>query len=100
MKIGFIINDLTSMNLEKDTSVYLMKEAYKRGNQVFAFDSKDITHKESAIFAECKKCMLIRKQNMHAKLLIALSKKELSEIEKCQYLMDSCNKICLSGVRH
>ena len=55
MKIGFIINDLTSMNLEKDTSVYLMKEAYKRGNQVFAFDSKDITHKESAIFAECKK---------------------------------------------
>ena len=47
-----------------------------------------------------KKCMLIRKQNMHAKLLIALSKKELSEIEKCQYLMDSCNKICLSGVRH
>lgn len=55
MKIGFIINDLTSMNLEKDTSVYLMKEAYMRGNQVFAFDSKDITHKESALFAECKK---------------------------------------------
>ena len=30
MKIGFIINDLNSMNLEKDTSVYLMKEAHAR----------------------------------------------------------------------
>tara|TARA_B100000282_G_scaffold294590_1_gene272036 strand:+ start:734 stop:1669 length:936 start_codon:yes stop_codon:yes gene_type:complete len=55
MKIGFIINDLASMNLEKDTSVYLMKEANMRGNQVFAFDSKDVTHKETALFAECKK---------------------------------------------
>ena len=43
------------MNLEKDTSVYLMKEANMRGNQVFAFDSKDVTHKETALFAECKK---------------------------------------------
>ena len=55
MKIGFIINDLASMNLEKDTSVYLMKEANMRGNQVFAFDSKDVTHKETVLFAECKK---------------------------------------------
>ena len=55
MKIGFIINDLASMNLEKDTSVYLMKEANMRGNQVFAFDSKDVTHKETALFAKCKK---------------------------------------------
>jgi len=55
MKIGFIINDLASMNLEKDTSVYLMKEANMRGNQVFVFDSKDVTHKETALFAECKK---------------------------------------------
>ena len=55
MKIGFIINDLASMNLEKDTSVYLMKEANMRGNQVFAFDSKDVTHKGTALFAECKK---------------------------------------------
>lgn len=26
-----------------------------RGNQVFAFDSKDVTHKETALFAECNK---------------------------------------------
>ena len=32
-----------------------MKEANMRGNQVFAFDSKDVTHKETALFAECKK---------------------------------------------
>ena len=43
MKIGFIINDLNSMNLEKDTSVYLMKEAHARGDDIFAFDSKDVT---------------------------------------------------------
>ena len=55
MKIGFIINDLNSMNLEKDTSVYLMKEAHARGDDVFAFDSKDVTHKAFSLYANCKK---------------------------------------------
>ena len=55
MKIGFIVNDLTSMNLEKDTSVYLMKEAHARGDDVFAFDSKDVTHKATSLYANCKK---------------------------------------------
>ena len=55
MKIGFIINDLNSMNLEKDTSVYLMKEAHARGDDVFAFDSKDVTHKAISLYANCKK---------------------------------------------
>ncbi len=55
MKIGFIINDLNSMNLEKDTSVYLMKEAHARGDDVFAFDSKDVTHKATSLYANCKK---------------------------------------------
>ena len=55
MKIGFIINDLNSMNLEKDTSVYLMKEAHARGDDVFAFDSKDVPHKATSLYANCKK---------------------------------------------
>ena len=55
MKIGFIINDLNSMNLEKDTSVYLMKEAHAKGDDVFAFDSKDVTHKATSLYANCKK---------------------------------------------
>ena len=55
MKIGFIINDLNSMNLEKDTSVYLMKEAHARGDDIFAFDSKDVTHKATSLYANCKK---------------------------------------------
>ena len=54
MKIGFIINDLDSMNLEKDTSIYLMKEAHAKGNEVYAFDSKDVTHKKNALYADCK----------------------------------------------
>ena len=55
MKIGFIINDLHSMNLAKDTSVYLMKEAFMRGNEVFAFDATDVTHKNSSLYARCTK---------------------------------------------
>ena len=38
MKVGFIINDLDSMNLKKDTSVYLMKEAFDRDHEVRIFD--------------------------------------------------------------
>ena len=55
MKIGFIINDLNSMNLEKDTSVYLMKEAHARGDDVFAFDSKDVTHTKQLHYTQIVK---------------------------------------------
>ena len=55
MKIGFIINDLHSMNLEKDTSVYLMKEAFMRGHDIYAFDATDVTHKNSSLYANCTK---------------------------------------------
>ena len=55
MKIGFIVNDLHSMNLEKDTSIYLMKEAFMRGNEIYAFDATDVTHKNSNLYANCTK---------------------------------------------
>ena len=55
MRIGFIVNDLHSMNLEKDTSIYLMKEAFMRGNEIYAFDATDVTHKNSNLYANCTK---------------------------------------------
>lgn len=55
MKIGFIVNDLHSMNLEKDTSIYLMKEAFMRGSEIYAFDATDVTHKNSNLYANCTK---------------------------------------------
>ena len=55
MKIGFIINDLNSMNLEKDTSVYLMKEAHARGDDIFAacgqLKSKTEKRKKSLLYS-------------------------------------------------
>ena len=55
MKVAFIINDFDSMNLEKDTSVFLMNEAFKRGYDVFSFGVNDVTYKLNNIFAKCEK---------------------------------------------
>ena len=55
MKVAFIINDFDSMNLEKDTSVFLMNEAFKRGYDVFSFGVNDVTYKLNNLFAKCEK---------------------------------------------
>ena len=47
MKVAFIINDFDSMNLEKDTSIFLMNEAYNRGYEVFSFGVNEITYKSN-----------------------------------------------------
>ena len=55
MKVAFIINDFDSMNLEKDTSIFLMNEAYNRGYEVFSFGVNEVTYKSNNLFAECEK---------------------------------------------
>ena len=55
MKVGFIINDLDSMNLKKDTSVYLMKEAFGRDHEVRIFDVCDVTYKDNDLYADSSK---------------------------------------------
>ena len=55
MKVGFIINDLDSMDLKKDTSVYLMKEAFNRGYDVRIFDVCDVTFKDNDLYADSNK---------------------------------------------
>ena len=55
MKVAFIINDFNSMNLEKDTSIFLMNEAYNRGYEVFSFGVNEVTYKSNNLYAECEK---------------------------------------------
>ena len=44
MKVAFVINDFDSMNIEKDTSIFLMNEAYNRGYEVFSFGVNEVTY--------------------------------------------------------
>ena len=55
MKVGFIINDLDSMDLKKDTSAYLMKEAFNRGHEVRIFDVCNVTYKNDDLYADSSK---------------------------------------------
>ncbi len=51
MKAAFIINDFETMNLEKDTSIFLIKEAQKNNIDTYAFDTSDILVEDSKIKA-------------------------------------------------
>ena len=55
MKAAFIINDFKSMNLEKDTSIFLIKEAQKMDIATYAFDTSDILVKNGKVFVNSKK---------------------------------------------
>ena len=55
MKVAFVINDFDSMNIEKDTSIFLMNEAYNRGYEVFSFGVNEVTYKSNKLFAKCEK---------------------------------------------
>lgn len=51
MEVGFIVSNFVSINDKKDTSIYLMKEAFKRGHTVYFFDVSDVTFKQNSLFA-------------------------------------------------
>ena len=51
MEVGFIVSNFVSINDKKDTSIYLMKEAFKRGYTVYFFDISDVTFKQNSLFA-------------------------------------------------
>ncbi len=42
MKIAFIVDPLTSLKAYKDSSIFMMREAAKRGHQVFAFEPRHL----------------------------------------------------------
>ena len=67
MKVAFIINDFNSMNLEKDTSIFLMNEAYNQGYEVFSFGVNEVTYKSNNLYAECEKVNFPDQVYFHSK---------------------------------
>jgi glutathione synthase len=57
MKIAFIVDPLHKLKAVKDSSIFMMREAAKRGHDVFAFESKDMwttsSPSESPVLARC-----------------------------------------------
>ena len=84
MKVGFIINDFDTMNLEKDTSVFLMNEAFKRGYDVFSFGVNEVTYKSNNLFAKCEKV------NFPNPSLLSFSKKnaDLQHLDEFDYVIN------------
>tara|TARA_X000000950_G_scaffold220731_1_gene265873 strand:+ start:17515 stop:18444 length:930 start_codon:yes stop_codon:yes gene_type:complete len=87
MKIGFIVNDLHSINLEKDTSIYLMKEVFMRGSEIYAFDATDVTHKNSNLYANCTKIQFPNP----GELSFEKSKTEHINIKEFKYVINRLN---------
>ena len=87
MKVGFIINDLDSMDLKKDTSVYLMKEAFDRGHEVRIFDVCDVTYKDNDLYADSSKVHFDNPDN----LKFSLQNPENSRIKELNYVINRVN---------
>ena len=87
MKVGFIINDLDSMNLKKDTSVYLMKEAFGRDHEVRIFDVCDVTYKDNDLYADSSKVHFDNPDN----LKFSLQNAENTRIKEFDYVINRVN---------
>ena len=87
MKVGFIINDLDSMNLKKDTSVYLMKEAFGRDHEVRIFDVCDVTYKDNDLYADSSKVHFDNPDN----LKFSLQNPENTRIKEFDYVINRVN---------
>ncbi len=87
MKVGFIINDLDSMDLKKDTSVYLMKEAFDRDYEVRIFDVCDVTYKDNDLYADSSKVHFDNPDN----LKFSLQNSENTRIKELDYVINRVN---------
>tara|TARA_Y100000816_G_scaffold169847_1_gene121932 strand:+ start:569 stop:1498 length:930 start_codon:yes stop_codon:yes gene_type:complete len=87
MKVGFIINDLGSMDLKKDTSVYLMKEAFDRGHEVRIFDVCNVTYKNNDLYADSIKVQFDNPND----LKFTLENREDTKIKDFSYVINRVN---------
>ena len=87
MRVGFIINDLDSMDLKKDTSAYLMKEAFDRGHEVRIFDVCDVTYKNNDLYADSSKVNF----NNPNDLKFTLENSEDTKIKDFSYVINRVN---------
>ncbi len=55
MKIAFIVDPLEKLKAYKDSSVFMMREAAKRGHEIFAFETKDMALSRGDVTAMASK---------------------------------------------
>lgn len=87
MKVGFIINDLDSMDLKKDTSVYLMKGAFDRGHEVRIFDVCNVTYKNNDLYADSAKVQFDNPND----LKFTLENRKDTKIKDFSYVINRVN---------
>ena len=51
MKIAFIVDPLANLKAYKDSSVFMMRDAVKRGHEVFAFETKHMEMRQTLVSA-------------------------------------------------
>ena len=54
MRIAFIVDPLFKLKAYKDSSVFMMREAVRRGHEVYAFEARDIVLLESRVLAQVR----------------------------------------------
>jgi glutathione synthase len=54
MRIAFIVDPIAKLKAYKDSSVFMMREASKRGHEVYAFEARDIALFEGRVLAKAK----------------------------------------------
>ena len=55
MRIAFIVDPLAKLKAVKDSSVFMMREAAKRGHEVFAFEAGDMALHQNRVLAQVSK---------------------------------------------
>lgn len=68
MKVAFIINDFHSMDIKKDTSIYLAHEAFRRGMEVHTFNTNNISVINNQLFAKTSKLSFPSKDSLNFEL--------------------------------
>ncbi len=55
IKIAVLMNDISTINPKKDSSLAMMLEASKRGWEIYTFDTTDLFAQDGLVFADCAK---------------------------------------------
>ena len=59
MKIAFLVDPMASLNPKKDSSIAMMREAARRGHEVFAFELRDLFVRAGEVLASAKALALL-----------------------------------------
>lgn len=59
MKLAFILDQLDSIKIEKDTSFAMMREAVRRNHQLFVMQQGDLVWKDNLVTGFCRELTLI-----------------------------------------